>query len=204
MRICAEKLQTRKQRDEKAKGRESKRTRKQKDEKSRRREAAEKQNPGWAEPRFFALYLLFVVGLMVEIGSEKLNRVRRRGCLAVFAKAARGQYDEYRGRFIGPWHTRIHAFLYDYTHLHVSMYTHTICKYICVHIHRRNTGNRQPPNKKLPSYTWTPGPKKGEEMFFTSSVHPVVIKSVFARCALVQRLSTFLFSWTGYWVSLEK
>ena len=43
VRICAEKLQTRTQRDEKAKGRESKRTRKQKDEKSRLREAAEKQ-----------------------------------------------------------------------------------------------------------------------------------------------------------------
>ena len=43
VRICAEKVQTRNIRDEKAKGRESKRTRKQKDEKSRVREAAEKQ-----------------------------------------------------------------------------------------------------------------------------------------------------------------
>ena len=42
-------------------------------------EAAEKQNPGWAKPQILELYLLFVVGLMVEIGSEKLNRVRRRG-----------------------------------------------------------------------------------------------------------------------------
>ena len=78
VRICAEKLQTRKQRDEKAKGRESKRTRKQKDEKSRLREAAEKQNAGWAKPQTSEVYLLLVVGLMVEIGSEKLNRVRRR------------------------------------------------------------------------------------------------------------------------------
>ena len=42
------------------------------------REAAEKQNSGWAKPQILELYLLFVVGLMVEVGSEKLNRVRRR------------------------------------------------------------------------------------------------------------------------------
>ena len=77
--ICAEKYQTRKQRDEKAKGRESKRMRNQKDEKNRLREAAEKQNAGWAKPQTSEVYLLLVVGLMVEIASEKPNRVHRRG-----------------------------------------------------------------------------------------------------------------------------
>ena len=96
MRICAEKLQTRKQRDEKATGRESKRTRKQKDEKSRLREEAEKQR------------------------TRKAARLALR--LAIFAKTLHGRHDGYIGRFGGPWLTRIHAF--DMTriyrnHLHV-------------------------------------------------------------------------------------
>ena len=95
-------------------------------------EAAEKQNSGWAKPQILELYLLFVVGLMVEVGSEKLNRVRRRDWLAVFAKAVRGRYDEFIGRFGSPWHTRIHALVYDYTHLHVYMYMFT---YIYIHMY---------------------------------------------------------------------
>ena len=91
--ICAVKAQTRKQRDEKAKGRESTRTRKQKDEKSRPREAVEKQ------------------------GTRKAARFAFR--LAVFAKTVHGWYDVYIGRFGGPWHTRIHACQYDLTHLRV-------------------------------------------------------------------------------------
>ena len=65
--ICAVKAQTRKHRDEKAKGRESTRTRKQKDEKSRPREAAEKQR------------------------TRKAARFALR--LAVFAKTVHGRYD---------------------------------------------------------------------------------------------------------------
>ena len=81
VRICAEKLQTRKQRGEKATGRESKRTRKQRDEKSRLREEAEKQR------------------------TRKAARLAIR--LAIFAKTLHGQYDVCIGRFGGPLHTRV-------------------------------------------------------------------------------------------------